>query len=119
MLTEMLTFCFSDALQDLASRSPSMDWLTGKLSELGFANIEVHIPEEPLMQLDLYLNQQGPFDEVFRNSDSGWSLATDAQLKAGLEWWRAELDAGNGDAFMQERETMRKAVGQTSSIIAS
>ena len=48
MLTEMLTFCFSDALQDLASRSPSMDWLTGKLSELGLFGDQLTMSGEVL-----------------------------------------------------------------------
>ena len=96
-----------------------MDWMQSKLSEIGFSSADVHIPEEPLIQLDYYLNEQGPFDEVFRNGDSTWSLASEAELEAGLKWWRAKLDSGDGEAFLREREELRKAIGQTSSIIAT
>lgn len=60
----------------------------------------------------------GPLSAIYRNGDSTWSLATEAELAAGLAWWRAEIEAGRAQAFLSARELRRKEVGQTSAVCA-
>ena len=78
--------------------------------------VAVDIPEDPLVQLDAYLELEGPFSEQFRNSDSTWSLATEQELEAGLEWWRGMLDRGEAEGWLADREATRAKIGQTSAI---
>ena len=72
-----------------------------------------------LLYLDgRYTDVNGPLAAVYRNGDSTWSLATEAELAAGLTWWKAEIAAGRAQAFLSAREQRRKEVGQTSAVCA-
>ena len=68
--------------------------------------------------LDKYLDIEGPFNPAFRNADSTWSLATEAELEKGLAMLRAKIDAGEADAWLAEREALRAKVGQTTTVVA-
>ena len=71
-----------------SARFPSIEMFKNMLANAGLEMVEVDIPEDPLVQLDAYLELEGPFSEQFRNSDSTWALATEEELEAGLQWWR-------------------------------
>ena len=71
-----------------------------------------------LILVNRYADVNGPFSEIYRNGDSTWSLATEAELAAGLAWWKKEVDAGRAQEFLSARERTRKAVGQTSAVFA-
>ena len=71
------------------------------------------------MQLDKYLDIEGPFNQAFRNADSTWSLATEPELEAGLKMLRAKIDAGEADAWLKEREALRAKIGQTTTVVAT
>ena len=58
----------------------------------------------------------GPFNESFRKSDSTWTLATEEELKAGLDWWKRMIDTGKAEAILEEQEKIRLVIGQTSCI---
>ena len=109
------------AQAELASRFAPMDTFIGVLKQdQGFATVDTHVPNDTLMQLDLYKNVHGPFDEKFRNCDSGWSLAGADELKEGLKRLQSVVDGSDGGlAWMEERELKRVAVGQTTTVVAT
>jgi ubiquinone/menaquinone biosynthesis C-methylase UbiE len=107
-----------DAAKTLSTRFPTEPWMKTKLTELGFSTVEAHIPDQPLIEKEFYLNKDGPFDPVFRNGDSTWALATPDELDSGLTWWQEQIDAGKAAEFLKMREELRASVGQTTSIVA-
>ena len=56
--------------------------------------VKIDVIEEPLVPLKTYLDENAPFNENFRKSDSTWTLATESELKAGLEWWKGKIESG-------------------------
>ena len=58
----------------------------------------------------------GPFSESFRKSDSTWTLASEDELKSGLDWWKRMIDNGKAEKILEEQEAIRKLIGQTSCI---
>lgn len=106
------------ALETISKRFPSLETLTRLLGEAGMEVVKTHVPTETLVPPELYLNLEGAFTAEYRASDSSWSLASDEELAAGLATLRAKLDAGEGDAFLAEREAARKAGGQTTLVVA-
>ena len=63
-----------------AARYTAIPMFEQQLAESGLNLVNVDVPEEPLMKLDLYLDVNGPFNEVFRKSDSKFSLASEKEL---------------------------------------
>ena len=55
------------------------------------------IPEEPLYPRQMLTDANGPFSESFRKSDSTWTLASEDELKAGLDWWKRMIDNGKAE----------------------
>ena len=76
----------------------------------------VSIPEQPLMQKELYLDINAPFTENFRKSDSTWSLATESELQAGLAWWKKQVESGQAAKILEDAEKVRAVIGQSTSI---
>ena len=64
----------------------NMEKFTQQISRAGMTKHKVDIPPETLIQLDLYLDLAGPFNEKFRKCSSIFALATVEELEAGLEW---------------------------------
>lgn len=46
-----------------------------------------------------------------------WSCASEEELAAGLDWLKKKIDAGEAAAWLDEREALRKQVGQTTSVV--
>ena len=74
------------------------------------------VPDEPLMKLELYLDINGPFNELYRKSDSKFSLATEQELEVGLAWWKKKVESGEAVKILEDMEAVRKLIGQTTSI---
>jgi len=107
------------AAQRLADRLVSVDKLTEMMKRSRLDVQRVEIPPQPLMRLQMYLDAEGPFKKTYRNGDSTWSLATDAELKTGLERYKTSIYAkGEAEAYIKEREAIRRKIGQTTSIVA-
>lgn len=107
-----------DAIANAASRMPPLEFLEEALRAAGYETVERHVPPEALMPDDLYLNIEGPLDELYRRADSSWTLAADEELEKGLASHRARLADGTARAWLEEREALRAAVGQTTTLIA-
>eukprot|EP00940_MAST-03C_sp_MAST-3C-sp2_P002075 g2075.t1 len=107
------------AAKRLADRLVSVDKLTEMMKRSRLDVQRVEIPPQPLMRLQKYLDAEGPFKKTYRNGDSTWSLATDAELKTGLERYKTSIyDKGEAEAYIKEREAIRRKIGQTTSIVA-
>ena len=81
------------------------------VNKAGMSITAMDIPPEPLARLDLYLDKNGPFSEQFRNMNSTWSLATDVELEAGLDWWTKMVESGQEEKIIEDCETIRKLIG--------
>ena len=71
------------------------------------------VPLDEVLQARDYLNIEGPLSEDWRRGDSTWTLATDQELRAGLDHLRAMLDDGSARGWLEGRERERIQVGQT------
>jgi ubiquinone/menaquinone biosynthesis C-methylase UbiE len=100
----------------VAARFPGVPEFTAQMEAAGLADITWDVPDVPLMAPAAYADINGPLSKVFRDGDSTWSAASEEELEAGLAWWKGELDAGRGEAFLAEREERRAVVGQTSAV---
>lgn len=107
-----------DAIGKVAKRFPPMPVLERLLGEAGMEVVKTYVPAETLVPAEQYLDLEGAFTAEYRASDSSWSMASEAELAAGLATLRATLDAGEGAAFLEEREAARTAGGQTTVVIA-
>jgi hypothetical protein len=89
------------------------------LSSVGFATVDTHIPDDPLMRKDIYLDYEGAFKEEWRNCDSTWSLSTKEELEQGLAKLRSLIDDGTVQKFMDDREAIRAKCGQTTTFVCT
>jgi len=103
----------------LGARFPPLDKFNQSLEGAGYVNVESHVPSDPLMRKDIYLDVKGAFKEEWRNCDSNWSMVEAEELEAGLAKLRGILDAGEGEKFMAEREAARAKTGQTTTVVAT
>ena len=103
----------------LATHFPPLGLLREILAAAGFSSVRKVVPPEPLVAPELYLDLEGPFREEFRNADSTWALVGEAELAQGLAMLRRKIDGGTAAAWLAEREGLRAAVGQTTTVIAT
>ena len=110
------------ASRRLADRFPPMDRFLESLTGCGehkFGKVESHVPNDPLMRVDMYLDVEGAFREEWRNCDSNWAICSEEELEEGLRKLRGIIDAGKVEAFMAEREEARARTGQTTTVVAT
>jgi len=100
----------------LAARFPPMEKFIESLAS--FSAVETHVPEDPLMRKDIYLDIERAYTLEYRNCDSNWSLVTPEDLEAGLAKLRAIIDGGMKEKFIEQREARRREVGQTTTVVA-
>ena len=100
----------------LAARFPGHPLFTRQLGNAGLNVASIDVPDLPLMRLDAYLDEKGPFSQLYRDGDSTWSLATPEELESGLDWWQSMHDANKAESWLEEREAIRAEVGQTSAV---
>ena len=109
-----------EASAKLGARFPPMDkYFESLKSGAKFSSVEMHVPVDPLMRNDIYLDIEGAFKEEWRSCDSNWSICTAEELEAGLAKLREIIDSGRGEAFMAEREAARARTGQTTTVVAT
>jgi len=106
------------ATQRMSSRLPKIEWLRTQLEAIGFQKIETIVSSQTYMPLDIYLDMEGPFKQEFRDGDSTWSLATPEELKQGLDWLRRKIDSNEGESYLQQREKLRRQLGQLTVLLA-
>jgi ubiquinone/menaquinone biosynthesis C-methylase UbiE len=101
-----------NAVERMVRRYASVDRLCALLTELHFDVREMSVPSDATFGGPRWLDPTGPFEQSWRNGDSLWSLATDAELEAALAELRVMQEAGTVSAFIREREQVRQSIGQ-------
>ena len=100
----------------VAERMTPLPVFQEQLQRAGLAFLKNDLPEEPLYPRNCLFDVNAPFSESFRKSDSTWTLASEDELKAGLDWWKRMIDEGKAEKILEEQEAIRKIIGQTSCI---
>lgn len=106
------------AVAMVAARFASSALFESQLTQAGLQLKSTDVPAEPLIPLEWYADTNGPLNEVYRNCDSTWALATAEELAAGLDWWQSILNSGEADTYLKDREAVRAVVGQTTAVTA-
>jgi len=78
--------------------------------EYGSATVPVDLT---LQAPETLYNVEGPFKKQFRDGDSTWAMATEDELAEGLAAHRKRIQDKTIDAWMAEREELRKTFGQS------
>lgn len=105
------------AVSRMSRRYVPVEILARLLSETGFEVGEIRVVDE-IFGGDRYFDSAGPFNKSWRNGDSLWTLATDAELEAGLAALRTLHENGQADAFVREQDRCRQAIGQSVTVPA-
>ncbi|MCP4857497.1 MAG: methyltransferase domain-containing protein [Fuerstiella sp.] len=101
------------AVARLSCRMPDLDQLKQILTTAGF-DIEAVSPDlDGILQGPSYLDPQGPLSEAWRAGDSTWSLTSDAELDDARQRVTRMNAEGTMQAYLDEREKKRLAIGQT------
>lgn len=109
---------FPEATEKMMARFPPLDIVKKYMRDSGFIvdSDSVSVPlERALIAEDKYLEQgvMGAFDADYRNGDSSWAMAENCgELEEGQRVIKEMLKAGTADAWLAEREALRKQVGQ-------
>jgi SAM-dependent methyltransferase len=104
------------AVARLSCRMPDLDQIKQILTAAGFDIEAVSADLDGILQGPSYLDPQGPLSESWRAGDSTWSLVSDAELadvKQRVERMNTE---GTMQAYLDERESKRSNIGQTTFI---
>ena len=88
------------------------------LEASGFASVTTRVPLEAVCQGSAYLDPEGPLKQTWRDGDSTWALATDAELEAAQEETRDLIARGVMASFQAVGEARRKEIGQFTFYIA-
>ncbi len=88
------------------------------LEASGFASVTTRVPLEAVCQGSAYLDPEGPLKQTWRDGDSTWALATDAELEAAQEKTRDLVARGVMASFQAVGEARRREIGQFTFYIA-
>lgn len=105
-----------EAKQRMAARYAPIPMIRTMMEKVGFESIGVTVPMEAMFDMDIYLNQEGPFTPEWRACDSMFALATDNELTNGLERLRNACDDGAVEAVIDKAEHWRQHSGQSTFI---
>ena len=101
-----------EAVESIARRFPPIEKIEEVLQATGFHSIGKIVPLHEVLQGQGYLDPQGPLKKTYRDGDSTWSLVSEEQLNAVLERVRAMNEQGTMTAYLEQREELRRDVGQ-------
>lgn len=108
-----------EALDRVARRIIPMPALVAMLGEIGFQRPERIVPLDAVFQGSAYFDLRGPLDPTWRQGDSIWALATDAEVARAEARIRALEAAGQLETYFGEQDGRRPAVGQTTFVSAA
>lgn len=105
-----------EAKERMASRYAPIPTIQTMFEKAGFEGTEITVPMEPMYDLDVYLNQEGPFQAEWRACDSMFALATEEELDLGLQRWKKACDDGSAQNIIDTAEQWRTRSGQSTFI---
>lgn len=100
------------AVERMARRYPPIARLHSMMEEMGFEVGEDIVPLGERFATDRYLDAAGPLEKSWRDGDSLWALATEAELDAALAELRGMIARGEADGFVKARDDAQKTIGQ-------
>ncbi len=106
------------AIERAVRRYLPVEALVRSLNELGLRAVERWTPLDAVLQGEAYLDPRGPFRREWRDGDSSWALAEEAELRRALERLDRMIADGSIRAFLAARETLRRACGQATFVLA-
>ena len=107
-----------DAIGKLGKRFPEIDDMREMLAKAGFEIGKTTVMKGEVLQGDNYLDPKGPLKENWRNGDSAWSLVEPEELSKAMDHVTEMNDAGRMQSYQDDREALRREIGQTTSISA-
>ena len=108
------------AVAKMEARVPSREEVVAAMEAAGLEVTLCVCPKlKAIMHKDHYYNARGVFDEAWRRGESWWSLVEPEELKSLQDQVQAKIDDGTIDAWIQERDLLRKAAGQTLFVVGS
>ena len=107
-----------EAVERIARRFPSLDFLITMLAETGFSVEGRIVPLNGVLQGENYLDPKGPLKQSYRDGDSTWSLATREELERALERVRVMNEDSRMAHYLEARERLRQDIGQTTFVFA-
>jgi len=103
-----------NALDRVRKKTLDLDPLAHLLRRSGFIEIRHEAAEKLIMQGDAYFDAKRVLDPRWRDGDSIWALATEAELQDALGKTRTLLEAGKLEKFMRHHDKRRAQVNQLS-----
>jgi ubiquinone/menaquinone biosynthesis C-methylase UbiE len=107
-----------EAIGKLGKRFPEIDLIREMLTEAGFELGKSAVMSGEVLQGDNYLDPKGPLKASWRNGDSAWSLAEPEELAKAIEHVTEMNESGSILSFQDDREALRREIGQTTSVSA-
>ena len=107
-----------EAVEAILRRLVSVPELDAMLAEIGFQRPERIVPLDAVYQGSAYFDLQGPLDPTWRQGDSIWALASDAEVARAETQVRAMAAAGHLERYFIENDCKRPEVGQTTFVRA-
>jgi ubiquinone/menaquinone biosynthesis C-methylase UbiE len=107
-----------DAIGKLGKRFPEIDDMREMLAKAGFEIGKTTVMKGEVLQGDNYLDPKCPLKENWRNGDSAWSLVEPEELSKAMDHVTEMNDAGRMQSYQDDREALRREIGQTTSISA-
>ena len=108
-----------EAMNRVSQHFPPLDTIASMFKEVGFHLRGTIVPVDAVLQGENYLDEEGPLKKAYRDGDSTWSLATDAELETALERVRKMNADGTMKQYLEKRENLRRHIGQTTFIYAT
>jgi ubiquinone/menaquinone biosynthesis C-methylase UbiE len=108
-----------EAVAEIQRRYPPISVLRDLLGRAGFRDIRRVVPLDEVLQARGYLEADGPLRSEWRAGDSTWSLVSSAELGRAQARVRALLESGEMAGYLEHREALRLAQGQTTFVIAN
>lgn len=107
-----------EARDKLIARHIGLPELEAMLIEEGFRIKEITIPVQEVLQGDDYFNPAGVLQKHVRDGDSTWGMASEEERSNALQTIAQMVEQGTLDQFFQQRDALRKIIGQTMFVIA-
>lgn len=107
-----------EAIGKLGKRFPEIGMMREMLTQAGFEIGETEVLKGEVLQGDDYLDPKGPLKASWRNGDSAWALVEPGELSRAMEHVTEMNATGTIQPYQDDREALRREVGQTTSLSA-
>lgn len=107
-----------EAIDQICRRFPPIPRMMESMEKAGFEVTGTFVPTHGVLQGANYLNPEGPFDPAWRAGDSTWALVSSEELAKAHARLKKLIETQEMEAFLAEKERIRKEIGQTTFVVA-